>query len=283
MKIPVYWGNRNWDPYLSDAMAQMKADGVSRVAALLTSAYSSYSGCRQYREDLAAAVGGGAGGAEDRPAAGLLQPPGLHRADGGRDPGRARRPAGGGTPRRPPRLRHALDPGGHERGERTAGWGLRGAAPGRRHRDRRARPRGDRPPLPLRPRLLLTVGAAAGAVARARRQRPPASPAPPGRAGGRRGADRLRLRPHGGRLRPRHRGAGDGRGARPALRAGRDRRGRPALRGDGARPAPRAQRGRAGRDRRPGPRWARSRRGTCAPAGCCPNPRGPRPALCGRD
>ena len=56
VKIPVYWGNRNWDPYLSDALAQMKADGISRAAALVTSAYSSYSGCRQYRENLAAAV-----------------------------------------------------------------------------------------------------------------------------------------------------------------------------------------------------------------------------------
>ncbi len=56
VKIPVYWGNRNWDPYLRDAVAQMKADGISRAAALLTSAYSSYSGCRQYREDLADAV-----------------------------------------------------------------------------------------------------------------------------------------------------------------------------------------------------------------------------------
>ncbi len=56
VKIPVYWGNRNWDPYLADAIAQMKADGVARAAALLTSAYSSYSGCRQYRENLAAAV-----------------------------------------------------------------------------------------------------------------------------------------------------------------------------------------------------------------------------------
>ncbi len=58
VKIPVYWGNRNWDPYLGDAVAQMKADGISRAAALLTSAYSSYSGCRQYREDLADAVAG---------------------------------------------------------------------------------------------------------------------------------------------------------------------------------------------------------------------------------
>jgi protoporphyrin/coproporphyrin ferrochelatase len=51
--IPVYWGNRNWDPYLSDTIAQMRADGITRAACVLTSAYSSYSGCRQYRENLA--------------------------------------------------------------------------------------------------------------------------------------------------------------------------------------------------------------------------------------
>ena len=54
--LPVYWGNRNWDPFLTDALEQMKADGITRAAAVLTSAYSSYSGCRQYRENLAAAV-----------------------------------------------------------------------------------------------------------------------------------------------------------------------------------------------------------------------------------
>ncbi len=54
--IPVYWGNRNWHPLLPDTLRQMKADGVSRVACLFTSAYSSYSGCRQYRENLADAV-----------------------------------------------------------------------------------------------------------------------------------------------------------------------------------------------------------------------------------
>jgi ferrochelatase len=54
--LPVYWGNRNWDPYLSDAFEKMAGEGVTRVLALLTSAYSSYSGCRQYRENLAAAV-----------------------------------------------------------------------------------------------------------------------------------------------------------------------------------------------------------------------------------
>jgi ferrochelatase len=51
----VYWGNRNWAPYLPEALAQMRADGISRAAVFLTAAYSSYSSCRQYREDLAAA------------------------------------------------------------------------------------------------------------------------------------------------------------------------------------------------------------------------------------
>lgn len=54
--VPVYWGNRNWDPYLADTLRQMEADGIRRAACLVTSAYSSYSGCRQYRENLADAV-----------------------------------------------------------------------------------------------------------------------------------------------------------------------------------------------------------------------------------
>jgi ferrochelatase len=54
--LPTYWGNRNWDPYLRDTLARMAADGVERAAVFVTSAYSSYSGCRQYREDLAGAV-----------------------------------------------------------------------------------------------------------------------------------------------------------------------------------------------------------------------------------
>ena len=55
--LPIYWGNRNWDPYLTDAVARMRRDGVRRAAAFVTSAYASYSGCRQYREDLYDAVG----------------------------------------------------------------------------------------------------------------------------------------------------------------------------------------------------------------------------------
>jgi len=50
--VPVYWGNRNWEPYLSDTLAQMARDGVRRAACFVTSAYASYSGCRQYRENL---------------------------------------------------------------------------------------------------------------------------------------------------------------------------------------------------------------------------------------
>lgn len=53
--IPVYFGNRNWHPFLNDTFAQMKTDGVTRVFAFVTSAFSCYSGCRQYRENLQAA------------------------------------------------------------------------------------------------------------------------------------------------------------------------------------------------------------------------------------
>ena len=51
-RLPVYWGNRNWHPMLTDTLRQMKADGVIRALAFVTSAYSSYSSCRQYREDI---------------------------------------------------------------------------------------------------------------------------------------------------------------------------------------------------------------------------------------
>jgi protoporphyrin/coproporphyrin ferrochelatase len=62
-KLPVYWGNRNWHPMLPDTVRRMKQDGIRRALAFVTSAYSSYSGCRQYREDIAGAqseVGAGA-------------------------------------------------------------------------------------------------------------------------------------------------------------------------------------------------------------------------------
>ena len=54
----MYWGNRNWHPMLGDTMARMAADGVRHAIAYATSTFSSYSGCRKYREDLYAAVDG---------------------------------------------------------------------------------------------------------------------------------------------------------------------------------------------------------------------------------
>ncbi len=54
-QLPVYWGNRNWHPFLADTLRKMKQDGIRRALAFVTSAYSSYSGCRQYREDIARA------------------------------------------------------------------------------------------------------------------------------------------------------------------------------------------------------------------------------------
>jgi ferrochelatase len=54
-RLPIYWGNRNWHPLLPDTFTRMKEDGVTRAICFVTSAYSSYSGCRQYRENLAAA------------------------------------------------------------------------------------------------------------------------------------------------------------------------------------------------------------------------------------
>ncbi len=51
-ELPVYWGNRNWHPFLQDTLATMKADGVTHALAVVTSAFPSYSGCRQYQEDL---------------------------------------------------------------------------------------------------------------------------------------------------------------------------------------------------------------------------------------
>lgn len=55
LALPIYWGNRNWHPLLADTLRQMAAAGVRRALAFITSAFSSYSGCRQYRENIAQA------------------------------------------------------------------------------------------------------------------------------------------------------------------------------------------------------------------------------------
>ena len=59
-ELPIYWGNRNWDPLLPDTLKQMAQDGIKNALAFVTSAYSSYSSCRQYRQNISdaqAAVG----------------------------------------------------------------------------------------------------------------------------------------------------------------------------------------------------------------------------------
>ncbi len=53
--LPIYFGNRNWHPLLTDTLAEMARDGRKRAIAFVTSGQSSYSGCRQYRENIAAA------------------------------------------------------------------------------------------------------------------------------------------------------------------------------------------------------------------------------------
>jgi protoporphyrin/coproporphyrin ferrochelatase len=52
LALPIYWGNRNWHPFLADTMRQMADDGILHALAFITSAYSSYSSCRQYLEDI---------------------------------------------------------------------------------------------------------------------------------------------------------------------------------------------------------------------------------------
>ena len=57
-KLPIYWGNRNWQPLLADTLRQMAADGIENALGFVTSAYSSYSSCRQYRQNIADAQAG---------------------------------------------------------------------------------------------------------------------------------------------------------------------------------------------------------------------------------
>ena len=52
ISLPIYWGNRNWHPLLADTLKQMKADGIRSALAFVTASYSSYSSCRQYRENI---------------------------------------------------------------------------------------------------------------------------------------------------------------------------------------------------------------------------------------
>jgi protoporphyrin/coproporphyrin ferrochelatase len=63
LDLPIYWGNRNWRPYLTATVADMAAAGVRRAVAFVTSAYGSHSGCRRYLDDIAAACAAAGPGA----------------------------------------------------------------------------------------------------------------------------------------------------------------------------------------------------------------------------
>ncbi|GAA1412908.1 ferrochelatase [Kitasatospora putterlickiae] len=73
LDLPVYWGNRNWAPYLVDTLREIAADGHRRIAVLATSAYAGYSGCRQYRENLADALAALAAEGLPRPRVDMLR------------------------------------------------------------------------------------------------------------------------------------------------------------------------------------------------------------------
>ncbi|CAA9373153.1 MAG: Coproporphyrin ferrochelatase, partial [uncultured Nocardioides sp.] len=231
--------------------------------------------------------GGGRGCAAARPAAPVLQPPGVRRAGGRCHPRRAGGAARGDPRPRAPGLRHPLGAGADGRDQRTAGVlgpapapGVRHPAPQRRGGGHRSRAPGHRPRPPPRPRLLLPLGRPADPLARARRQRPPRGPGGGGDRRRRPGADRVRLRPHGGHLRPRHRGPRHGTTAGTARDARGDPRRGPALRRDGARPP--AGAGGLGAGRGAGPPGGR--RHACVARGLCggvlpqpPHARAPRP------
>ena len=81
--LPIYWGNRNWHPMLPDTLQQMKDDGKKRALAFFTSMFSCYSGCRQYRENIAAAQEQvGPGGSDRAKGKNGLQSPRFHRRHG---------------------------------------------------------------------------------------------------------------------------------------------------------------------------------------------------------
>ena len=79
--LPVYWGNRNWHPFIVDTMREMKNDGIRKALAFFTNGYSCYSGCRQYRREHRRRPGidrrGCPGSSQN---ADVLQSPLLHRS-----------------------------------------------------------------------------------------------------------------------------------------------------------------------------------------------------------
>ena len=219
--LPLYWGNRNWHPFIEDTVRQMSADGVTRALAFVTSAYSSYSACRQYLDDIdraVAAVGPGA------PRIDKIRPyfnhPGfIEPFAASVEEALAGLAAGVQAGARLVFTAHSVPVGmAAASGSRVHGHG----GPRCRRRQVRGRAAGSRTAYlrtsawwlsPLRPGLPEPQRPAERALAGTGRERPPGG-AGQGHArqrgtaarrpavGGRRRAGRLRQRPHGGRARP---------------------------------------------------------------------------------
>ncbi len=205
--LPVYWGNRNWHPFLEETVAQMKADGIRKAAAFATAATGLLFELPAVPRGHRPRRRGGAGRARADQDAPLLRPPRVRRGHGRPHPRGDRR----GGRRRPAGVHRPLDPGVDGGTAGPDGRRLRAPAP-RGLRAGGGRGRGER----LRPGVAEPQRPAADPVAGARRLRPPGDPPRQGRRVGRAGADRVRLRPHGGPLRPRRRGARARRRARDA-------------------------------------------------------------------
>ena len=188
--LPVYWGNRNWHPMLADTLATMRDDGVRHALAFVTSAYGSYSSCRQYLEDIAAAraaVGPQAPLVSklrhyyDHP--GFVEPlaDGVRRALTEVAPVARAHPIG---------VRRPLHPGGDGAVRRSRGRVVRGAAAP----DRRVGDRGGAPDL-VGPGVAGSLRTTAGAVAGAGHQRLPGGATPAWHRGGGGVSPIVRLRP----------------------------------------------------------------------------------------
>ncbi len=214
LDMPLYWGNRNWDPYVSDAVAEMRAAGVQRALVFATSATGGYSGCRQYRENLAdARAEVGAGAPELVKLRHYFDHPGLitANADGVRAaladlPSDARLVFTAHSI--PLRMNEDAGPSGglylaeQRETARLVAEAVRG--PGADF-DLVWQSRSGPPQVPwLAPDINDHLR-----VARSRRS-----------LGSRRGADRLRVRPPRGRVGSGHRGPGDRRGTRPRFPPG---------------------------------------------------------------
>ena len=208
--LPLYWGNRNWKPYVADAVRHMRDDGIQRALVFATSATASYSACRQYRGDLAQARAvAGDGAPELVKLRHFFDHPGFvaANADGVRAALDALPPAERDQARlvfTAHSIPVAMNDTLRARGERA----LRRAAP----RERPAGGRGGaRPGRRVRPGLAVALRSAGRALAGAGRQRPPARPGR-GRHDRRGGEpDRVHRRPRRGRVGSRQRGPGHGR------------------------------------------------------------------------